>query len=191
MVTFRAFHESRLLAILSATLGWIYTFSWSASFYPQPILNIKRRSTTGTTIDFPFINVLGFTAYFVSNACFLYSPLIRNEYAERNKGLTPTVQFNDLAFAGHAVLLSLISLSQYRSKLWGFDNRSEKGRGGRISKSVCGVMIGGVIGVIAIAILVIARNDPDASTGWAWLDIVRLRMLFICIVISPPSILAG
>lgn len=47
------------LTFLSGLFGWIYFLAWSASFYPQPLLNWRRRSTSGTTIDFPFINVLG------------------------------------------------------------------------------------------------------------------------------------
>lgn len=47
------------LPFLSAVFGWVYTFCWSASFYPQPLLNFSRRSTSGTTVDFPLINVLG------------------------------------------------------------------------------------------------------------------------------------
>jgi cystinosin len=47
------------LPFISAVFGWIYTFCWSLSFYPQPLLNYRRRSTTGTTIDFPFLNCLG------------------------------------------------------------------------------------------------------------------------------------
>ena len=47
------------LNVLSGLFGWVYFFAWSASFYPQPLLNWRRRSTTGTTVDFPFINVLG------------------------------------------------------------------------------------------------------------------------------------
>jgi cystinosin len=131
-----------LLPVLSAVFGWIYTFCWSASFYPQPLLNFRRRSTSGTTVDFPFINclgkyshpgcllwwtlahadllLLGFFAYLVSNACFYYSPLIRAQYAQRNHGLTPTVQFNDITFAAHALLVSCITTSQYWAALWSF-----------------------------------------------------------------------
>ena len=50
---------AKLLAFLSTIFGWVYTFCWSASFYPQPLLNLRRRSTSGTTVDFPFINCLG------------------------------------------------------------------------------------------------------------------------------------
>ena len=47
------------LRVLSALAGWVYTAAWSLSFYPQPLLNYRRKSTAGTTIDFPFINALG------------------------------------------------------------------------------------------------------------------------------------
>lgn len=47
------------LAAISVLFGWVYTTCWSLSFYPQPLLNYRRKSTAGSTIDFPFINTLG------------------------------------------------------------------------------------------------------------------------------------
>lgn len=47
------------LQVLSALFGWIYTIAWSLSFYPQALLNFRRKSTAGTTVDFPMINSLG------------------------------------------------------------------------------------------------------------------------------------
>lgn len=47
------------LEFVSAVFGWVYTLCWSASFYSQPLLNWRRRSTSGTTVDFPMINVFG------------------------------------------------------------------------------------------------------------------------------------
>lgn len=47
------------LSVLSTLFGWVYTICWSASFYPQPLLNFHRRSTSGTTVDFPLINCVG------------------------------------------------------------------------------------------------------------------------------------
>lgn len=57
-----------LLEILSALFGWIYFFCWSASFYPQPILNWRRKSTAGSVIDFPFINTLGMSSQLRSSS---------------------------------------------------------------------------------------------------------------------------
>lgn len=45
--------------VLSGLFGWVYTLCWSLSFYPQPLLNFRRKSTSGTTVDFPLINCLG------------------------------------------------------------------------------------------------------------------------------------
>jgi cystinosin len=160
------------LEILSKLFGWIYTICWSASFYPQPILNFQRGSTSGTTIDFPAINVLGFVAYFISNAAFLYSPQIRHEYALRNKGLTSTVQFNDLAFAAHAVVLSALTLSQFVHAIWGFDKMGRRGAGSKVSRSVLGILVGSPFGVGIVALIVALKHDPDPVTGWAWIDVV-------------------
>ncbi|KAI9675131.1 MAG: hypothetical protein M1817_001539 [Caeruleum heppii] len=144
--------------------------SWSLSFYPQPILNAQRRSTTGLAIDFPTLNILGFLCYFVSTSAFLYSPLIRHQYAVRNPvSPEPTVRLNDLAFAAHAVVLSLVTYSQFFS-CWGY--RQEKGR--RASIPILGILVGSVLGVLVTVFVVESRgadggNDAD---GWAWIDVI-------------------
>jgi cystinosin len=165
-----------LLAIISKLFGWVYTICWSLSFYPQPILNFRRQSTSGTTIDFPAINVLGFLAYFVSNAAFLYSSQIRHEYALRHHGLTPTVQFNDLAFAGHAVIITAITLTQFSPAIWGFDKKGKRGPGARVSKSVLGILLGSILGVAVVAVIVAAKHDEDPEVGWAAIDVVCLSL---------------
>ena len=164
------------LEILSELFGWVYTICWSLSFYPQPILNFRRQSTSGTTIDFPAINVLGFLAYFVSNAAFLYSPQIRREYALRHHGLTSTVQFNDLVFAGHAIIITVITLSQFFPLIWGFDKKGRRGAGTRVSKSVLGILVGSPLGVAIVAVIVAARHDEDPRVGWAWIDVVCISL---------------
>jgi cystinosin len=158
------------LEAVSLLFGWVYTFCWSLSFYPQPILNWRRKSTTGTTIDFPAINVLGFAAYFVSNVAFLYSPEIRRQYALRNHGLTPTVQFNDVAFAGHAILITTITVSQFLPSLWGFDKRTDKAS--KVSKAILGIQVGSFLGVGIVALIVLGRPGDDPQTGWGWIDVV-------------------
>ncbi|KAJ1329350.1 cystinosin [Microdochium nivale] len=158
------------LEILSGLFGWVYFFCWSASFYPQPILNYRRKSTAGSVIDFPFINTLGFLAYFISNSAFYWSPVIRHQYALRNKGLTPTVALNDIAFAIHATIISFILVTQYIvPSWWGF----ERAPGARPSRLMLGIFFGSFVGV-AIMISVVAGVPPDAdpATSWAWLDVI-------------------
>ncbi|KAK3378377.1 hypothetical protein B0H63DRAFT_246056 [Podospora didyma] len=163
-----------LLPLLSAAFGWIYFIAWSLSFYPQSILNYGRRSTSGTTVDFPLINCLGFFAYFVSNAAFFYSPLIRAQYAARHKGLTPTVQFNDITFAVHGLILSLVTTSQYFfPRAWGFTPSF----GNRPSRFILGIFFGCVAGATIIIFVVVGSPDRDTTINtppgaWVWLDAV-------------------
>lgn len=152
----------------------VSVLAWSASFYPQPILNWQRRSTHGLAIDFPAINVLGFTSYAISTSSFLYSTLIREQYAARHElSPEPTVQFNDLAFAVHAVVLTTLTYSQFFPKLWGL----QVGRLQRVSRPVAGIFWGGIIAVVVVTLLVVLKSSDggrDAS-GWAWIDVVRRR----------------
>ncbi|KAF4331530.1 lysosomal cystine transporter [Fusarium beomiforme] len=141
------------LTFLSGLFGWIYFLAWSASFYPQPLLNWRRRSTSGTTIDFPFINVL----------------VIRAQYAARHKGLESTVQFNDITFALHALFLSIITTSQYFvPSLWGFTPNS----GNRPSRFILGVAAGCITGVLLTCAIVAVSPGNDAVYDWVALDIV-------------------
>ncbi|KAL1892079.1 hypothetical protein Sste5346_007234 [Sporothrix stenoceras] len=120
------------LAAISALFGWVYTIAWSLSFYPQPLLNAKRRTTSGTTVDFPLINCLGFLSYLLSTGAMRYSATVRAEYAARHHGLTPTVATNDVVFAAHALILSLFGVSQYLlPQLWGWNADREENDGTR------------------------------------------------------------
>ena len=89
----------------------------------------------------------------------------------RHKGLTPTVAFNDIVFAGHASLVSVVLVTQYFiPSLWGLD-KSATGR--RPSRVMLGVCFGSFIAVAAVA-FVVASVPPDAdpARSWAWLDVV-------------------
>jgi cystinosin len=117
--------------------------------------------------------IAGFAAYMVSNMAMFYSPLIRAQYAARNKGLTPTVQFNDITFAAHGLLLSLVSTSQYLfPRSWGFTSSP----GSRPSRFIMGVFIGCVAGVVVVIFIVtgsLQRDSiDDAISAWVWLDAI-------------------
>ncbi|KAH6636788.1 hypothetical protein F5144DRAFT_195164 [Chaetomium tenue] len=161
------------LEFLSAFFGVIYFVAWSVSFYPQSILNFRRKSTSGTTVDFPLINCLGFAAYLVSNMAFYYSPLIRAQYAARYKGLTPTVHFNDITFAAHGLFMSLITTSQYLCPgAWGFT----PSMGNRPSRLILGIFFGCVVGTTAAIFIVLGSPERDSTheavSSWVWLDAI-------------------
>jgi len=147
------------------------TLSWSASFYPQPRMNWKRKSTLGLAIDFPLLNVVGFLCYSISSCGFLYSTTIRSQYAARHPASPePTVQFNDVAFGVHAVVLVVLTYSQFFPQLWGFKVSSRQ----RAAKPVLGIVWGSVLAVLAVMAVVVHRSgwrqqDPQ---DWAWVDVL-------------------
>ncbi|KAJ5893286.1 hypothetical protein N7495_004977 [Penicillium taxi] len=145
--------------------------SWSLSFYPQPISNFRRGSTAGLSIDFPTINCLGFFYYTIYNAAFLYSPVIRSQYAARHPlSAEPTVRINDLAFAVHAVILSLIVYSQFWPCVWGL----QVSRFQRLSKPIT-LVFGGCILAPLLVIWMVMASSPDKGydpSSWAWIDVI-------------------
>ncbi|KAJ2450980.1 hypothetical protein EV183_003909 [Coemansia sp. RSA 2336] len=97
---------------LSAILGWTYFIAWSVSFYPQIVLNYRRKSVEGLSIDFLVYNVYGFACYALFNTAFYFSKSIGDEYSRRNNGHSNLVRFNDLFFSFHALALSIITFAQ-------------------------------------------------------------------------------
>ncbi|KIV83092.1 hypothetical protein PV11_05147 [Exophiala sideris] len=163
--------RATILKVVSKLLGWIYTIAWSASFYPQPWMNWNRKSTLGLTIDFPLLNVLGFLCYSISTCSFMYSPAIRDQYAARHPlSPEPTVQFNDVAFGVHAVVLVVLTYSQFFPELWGFKVSPRQ----TASKPVLGIFWGSILATLVVTAIVLHRSgwqqqDPQ---GWAWIDVL-------------------
>lgn len=97
---------------MSQVLGWTYFTAWSISFYPQVILNWRRKSVEGLSIDFATLNTLGHLSYAIYNLNFYFNPNVRREYRNRHQGHENSVQPNDVAFAVHALLISSFTLAQ-------------------------------------------------------------------------------
>lgn len=156
---------------ISRVLGWTYFLCWSGSFYPQPISNWNRKSTLGLAIDFPTLNVLGFIAYTISTAAFLYSSTIQSQYAVRHpESPETTVRFNDFLFAAHGAILCIIIYSQFFPRIWGF----KVGARQKTSQAVLGMFWCCLLGILVVALLVLAKGKDggyDAS-GWAWVDVI-------------------
>lgn len=114
----------------------------------------------------------GFTSYLSSNVALYYSPAIRAQYAARNAGKTPAVQFNDVMFALHALVLSSVTVSQYLfPHAWGFTPSS----GNRPSRAILGIISGSAAGVFLTYFMIVSRGggaDADPATSWCELDLV-------------------
>ncbi|CAD0093738.1 unnamed protein product [Aureobasidium vineae] len=163
---------------ISWLLGWSYFTSWSLSFYPQPLRCWKHRSTRGITVDFPLLNIVGFTSYTISTAAFLLAPRIRQQYALRHPfAPEPTVRFNDLIFALHGTIVCFVFYSQFYPRLWNF----EVVKGQRASSTALGIFYGSIVGVAITTLLVsLFRSETDTPDSWAEIDIVRTIPNILC-----------
>lgn len=104
--------NSRPLIVLSEVVGWIYFVAWSVSFYPQIYINFKRKSVVGLNFDFLALNIVGFLMYFLFNAGLFWNKYIQAEYFIRfPQGLNP-VLINDVVFALHAMVATLVTIVQ-------------------------------------------------------------------------------
>jgi cystinosin len=158
-----------LVKAISRVLGWLYFISWSLSFYPQPFINWKRKNTQGLTIDFPTLNLLGFTAYAISTAAFLWSPVVREQYAERHtQSPEPTVRFNDWVFAAHAFILCCITYSQFYPTIWGFQRTSRQ----KASRLALAIVVGSFVAIFVSITLVLRDSNSSAKHRWQWIDAV-------------------
>jgi cystinosin len=97
---------------LSNVFGWAYFLAWSASCYPQPLLNWQRKSVHGLSMAFTYLNLVGFSAYAAYNTALYYNSHIREQYRNRHHGEDSLVQFNDVVFGLHAFVLALITVIQ-------------------------------------------------------------------------------
>ena len=84
------------------------------------------------------------------------------------------MRLNDFAFAAHALLLCVITYSQFFPRLWGF----KVGARQRSSRIVLGVFWGSIVAVFTIIAIVRTQGhhggyDPE---GWAWIDVVSKHL---------------
>uniref|UniRef100_A0A9I9DPC1 Cystinosin homolog n=1 Tax=Cucumis melo TaxID=3656 RepID=A0A9I9DPC1_CUCME len=101
------------LEIIYQVLGWFAFVSWSISFYPQVILNFRRKSVVGLNFDFVLLNLTKHSTYLIYNASLYFSSAVQKQYFEKYgyDQMIP-VAANDVAFSIHAVLLTAITLFQ-------------------------------------------------------------------------------
>mmetsp|Transcript_5011 Transcript_5011/g.7600 ORF Transcript_5011/g.7600 Transcript_5011/m.7600 type:complete len:439 (+) Transcript_5011:204-1520(+) len=96
---------------ISSMIGYAYFVYWSVCFYPQVLLNYRRKATAGLSKDFAILNFMGWSFYSAYIASMFFDHEIKDMYHERFGGHS-TVQSNDVMFAVHAMTLSFIYLVQ-------------------------------------------------------------------------------
>ncbi|KJE93848.1 cystinosin-like protein [Capsaspora owczarzaki ATCC 30864] len=104
--------KNKPLSIVITVIGWIYFVAWSISFYPQVYENFRRKSVVGLNFDFLAYNITGFLCYSAFNIGLFWVTSIQDLYfADHPDGVNP-VQANDVFFAIHAVVLTLVTIVQ-------------------------------------------------------------------------------
>ena len=102
--------RSEAVAVLSAIIGWFYTICWTATFYPQPILNYRRKRTSGLSIEFILYQLTGFLCYSIYS---IVTYVLQSDNSSQ-VDVSVAVRPNDIAFAVHALLLTLVVVVQFR-----------------------------------------------------------------------------
>ncbi|KAK6793181.1 hypothetical protein RDI58_006634 [Solanum bulbocastanum] len=143
------------LEVLYTSLGWIAFFSWSISFYPQVILNFRRKSVVGLNFDFVVLNLTKHSSYLIYNASMFFSSVVQKQYREKY-GLNEMIPVaaNDVAFSIHAVLLTAFTLLQIAI----YDRGSQK-----VSRTSVGIVS---VSWLTVAVCVFIALP---SHSWLWL----------------------
>ncbi|CAM6117008.1 unnamed protein product [Calypogeia fissa] len=156
--------HSSALYYLYLSLGWFAFIVWSISFYPQVILNYKRKSVTGLTLDFLLLNFTKHSSYLIYNAALYFSPVVQQQYREKygESELIPVAP-SDVAFSIHAVALTGFTLYQ----VWIYDRGGQKA-----SQTATALTI--IAWGSALILLFIAWPKGDWLWLVSWFNIIQL-----------------
>ncbi|CAH8628604.1 unnamed protein product [Schistosoma rodhaini] len=135
----------------------------------KPTPSVKIVNVVGFNFDFAVLNVIGFFFYSIYNIGLYWIPLIQEQYLKRNPLGSVPVQENDLAFAFHAFLISLLTALQILCY--------ERGRQ-RVSKTCIGIIILIIIYTIIVCILGKVQVTEWLDTFY-FLSYIKLFISFI------------
>lgn len=148
-------NRNYLLFILDQSIGWLYFFLWSVSFYPQVIMNYRRKSVVGFGFDYLGYDYVGFAAFSLYNCLLFWSPSVFSLYLENYPGASNPIQLNDVLFCLHAVFIQTVNLYQCLTYE----------RGGQTLSKVCVTLLA-LVGVVTSALVVVAKLGLSEYVGW-------------------------
>lgn len=143
------------LEVTYEVLGWFAFIVWSISFYPQVILNFRRKSVVGLNFDFVLLNLTKHSSYLIYNSSLYFSSAIQKQYFQKYgyDQMIPVAK-NDVAFSIHAVLLTAIALFQIAI----YERGSQK-----LSKICIGIV--SIVWLTAAVCFFVALSNHS----WLWL----------------------
>mgnify|MGYP001131447129 CR=1 FL=1 len=74
-------------------------------------MNFRRKNVAGLSLDFVVLNITGFFAYTVFNVVLKYDTFVSDLYIAKYGGQIP-VETNDVVFAVHAFIMTLLTAAQ-------------------------------------------------------------------------------
>jgi len=161
--------RSNWLVTFGSVVGWIYFAAWSVSFYPQCWINFKRKSVIGLNFDFAALNLTGFTCYAIYTLSLFYNPTVRWFYKKAHPLGVIQVEWNDIFFALHAIVLTLITIIQcflYE-------------RGGQSVSKVCRLLL---LGMFLFAVVSLICAGAGAMNWFRFVELLSYVKLFITII---------
>nr|XP_043607671.1 cystinosin homolog [Erigeron canadensis]XP_043607672.1 cystinosin homolog [Erigeron canadensis] len=161
--------NSTELKVLSNVFGWIAFCAWSISFYPQVLLNFKRKSVVGLNFDFVVLNLTKHSSYLIYNASVFFSSAVQRQYHNKygfNQMLP--VAANDVAFSSHAVLLTAFTLFQIAI----YDRGTQK-----VSRITMAIVSAAWIAIAICIIIAIQKHS------WLWLvNCFNMLQVFMTVI---------
>ncbi|XXG62382.1 hypothetical protein AAC387_Pa05g0750 [Persea americana] len=161
--------NSITLEITYQVVGWSAFLCWAICFYPQLILNHRRKSVVGLNFDFVVLNWTKQLAYLIYNVTLFFSPVVQRQYHEKyGYGTMIPVAANDVAFSLHSLLIMALVAFQILI----YERGSQK-----VSKTC--ITITSIVWVVAVVCTIIAWP----SNSWLWLisvfNIIQVSMTTI------------
>ncbi|KAI1713170.1 PQ loop repeat domain-containing protein [Ditylenchus destructor] len=101
--------KSNVISVIVYICGFIFFIAWSISFYPQIILNYRRKSVIGLNFDFLLLNFVGFGCYTVYNILFFFDDTVQDIYLSTHPHNLIPVLINDVIFASHAFFVCIVT----------------------------------------------------------------------------------
>ena len=79
----------------------------------------------------------------------------------------PTVRFNDVAFGFHAMILTMVTLSMFSRRVWGYAQDGQRVMAGMTVWTAWGCFAG-----VGITLGLVLFGGSGDARGWAWIDLV-------------------
>ncbi|CAB4275372.1 unnamed protein product [Prunus armeniaca] len=166
--------NSLQLEITYRVMGWMAFTCWSVGFYPQVILNFRRKSVVGLSFDFVVLNLTKHSSYLIYNATLYFSSAVQKQYWEKyGSGQMIPVAVNDVAFSAHAVLMTAIILFQIAI----YDRGTQK-----VSKIAIGIVVAVWLGAAVCFFVALPTHS------WLWLiNVFNSIQVFMTVVKYTPQ----